>query len=238
MRHSGIRLDTFFTRLRIPFILHKDPFSLPKNLADQSAPILIHRPSYAGDLDFSIKSPVKISGISYDIDCALIKLSSDMPRNNEKHENHLIFGYVYKGKRYIRDSNGPNSFECDWLDTKNIVTNAKYRKFSVSTYGSGWSLAYYITNIWIRSDQMADATLFQRDPGGISPVYISERIRILIIKQNAAAINKSMMASLLRALKKFAESCPYGSRMLNLYRSATTTAKRMAILNRAARPPE
>jgi len=228
MKHGGIRLDTFFSRVGIPFILHDDPVNLPKTHVGILPPILIHRPSHAGDLDFSIKSPFRVSGVSYDIDCSLIKLSS------EDGQSHLIFGYVYKGKKYIRDSNGAESFECDWFDTQNIRTNVKYRQFSVSTYGSSWVLAYYITNIWIRSDQMADPTLFTRDLGGISPPAISERIRILIAKRSAGVINKTMIAAQLASLEKYARESPNAARLLNNYRAATNDSTRIAILNRAA----
>jgi hypothetical protein len=229
MRHGGIRLDTFFTRLGIPFILHDHPTNLPKTHAGPLHPLLIHRPSYAGGMEFSITSPVRISGISYDIDCSLIKLSS------KTNGYHLIFGYVYRGKRYIRDSNGPDSFECDWTNAHNILSNAKYNKFSAETYGSSWTLAYYITNIWIRSDQMPDPQVFTRDPGGISPIAISERIRILIDRRAAGSINKTMMSAQLASLEMYARVSTNAARLLTNYRAATNNSERMGILNRAAR---
>jgi hypothetical protein len=142
---------------------------------------------------------------------------------------------VYRGKRYIRDSNGPDSFECDWTNAQKILSNAKYIKFSADTYGSSWTLAYYITNIWIRSDQMPDPQVFTRDPGGISPIAISERIRILIDRRAAGSINKTMMSAQLASLEMYARVSTNAARLLTNYRAATNNSERMGILNRAAR---
>lgn len=232
MKHVGIRLDTFFSRVGIPFTLNDDPTNFSKTHAAPLHPVIIHRPEHSGKMKSSVTSPFKVSGISYDIDCSLIKLS------HTNSQSHLIFGYIYGGKKYIRDSNGPESFECDWFDTNNILTNVKYQKFSVEEYDHKWSRAYYITNIWIRSDQMADPTLFTRDPGGISPPSVSERIRILIAKRSAGAINKTMMSAQLASLEKYASESRNAARLLNNYRAATNDSARMAILNRAANLPE
>ena len=199
---------------------------------------------------------INYNGTRYKLDCASIVLFGNEKFGAGLHAVHAITGFTCNGRRMIYDSNMLRSYQCDWKNVNNIISNRNYQNETANKYTpynlrgrnkAQWVRGEYSFLIYTRTDSNESENLYNRDALGINISKlrrritqtnaqrnnIAQRTRNEIARRNAAARAARNRAE--RQARVNAETGERLAREMAERNAAARAARNAAARNRAAR---